>query len=59
MVGQGGGERSIEGVEVVEGHDAEVVQGTQWTKWTICDRACTRAVLRQASEIFTLFSMLI
>jgi len=48
--GIGEGEGDVQGVEAV--HDAEVVQGTQWTKWTICDRALTRAVLRQAGDIF-------
>ena len=38
-----------EGVEGRAGHGGEDVQGTDWTKWTISDRACTRAVLRQAS----------
>ena len=42
----GGG---VQGVEGLAGHGVEDVQGTDWTKWTICDRACTRAVLRKAS----------
>ena len=42
-----GGE--VQGVEGLAGHGVEDVQGTDWTKWTICDRALTRGVLRKAS----------
>ena len=45
-------EGEAQGVEGLAGHGVEDVQGTHWTKWTICDRACTRDVLRLASDIF-------
>ena len=42
-----GGE--VQGVEGRAGHGVEDVQGSDWTEWTISDRALTRAELRKAS----------
>ena len=49
-----GGEN--QGVEGRAEHGVEDVQGTDWTKWTISDRACTHAVLRQASGMCCIVS---
>ena len=48
-------EGEVQGVEGLAGHGVEEVQGTHWTKWTICDRACTCGVLRQASDMYYIF----
>ena len=49
-------EGDVQGVEGLAGHGVEDVQETNWTKWTICDRACTRGVLRQASDMLYIIS---
>ena len=59
MARQGEGKRGVEGVQVVKGHGAEDLQGSQWTQWTILERAFTRSVLRKVSsnesELFRFF----